>query len=130
MAATYIQKTIFTIAIAAFAAFAAFLWFSTKKNPPKALPEIIKNPSETAQKITLFYRPNCIYCLKAKKFLDERSLTYQEVNLSENEKAYKQLGKLMKRVTVPQIFIGDHHVGGHSDLINLSEEQLRSLLYP
>ena len=127
MTASLLKRTLYLIALATFA---AFLWQYTKRGTPKALPKGIKLPKEIAEDITIFHRPNCIYCLRAKYFFDERSLHYEEINLNENKEAYKELTKLMKRVTVPQIFIGDYHVGGYSDLIELSEEELRLLLYP
>lgn len=83
-----------------------------------------------AAKITMFSKQTCIYCLRAKNYLKKKGLLFEEIDLASNKEAYKSLSKLMKRVTVPQIFIGDHHVGGYSDLIKLNEEELTSLLYP
>ena len=127
MTVSLLKKTLSLIALGAFA---ALIWQYTKRGTPKTLSEGRKLPKEIAEEITIFHRPSCIYCLRAKKFFDERSLLYEEINLNENKEAYEELTKLMKRVTVPQIFIGDHHVGGYSDLIELNEEELRSLLYP
>ena len=90
MTASLLKRTLSLIALATFA---AFLWQYTKRGTPKALPKGIKLPKEIAEDITIFHRPNCIYCLRAKYFFDERSLPYEEINLNENKEAYEELTK-------------------------------------
>ncbi len=96
----------------------------------KEIPFPDKEPDPLAQKITMFAKSTCIYCLRAKNFLKQKGLHFKEIELTDNKEAYEELSKLMERVTVPQIFIGEHHVGGYSDLIKLTDEELNALLYP
>jgi len=97
---------------------------------PKEIPSPKKEADPLAQKITMFAKSTCIYCLRAKNYLHQKGLHFKEIELTDNKEAYEELSKLMERVTVPQIFIGEHHVGGYSDLIKLTDEELNALLYP
>ncbi|MSQ66306.1 MAG: glutaredoxin 3 [Limnohabitans sp.] len=62
----------------------------------------------------------CPYCVRAKQFLKARGVEHIEevrVDLSPEQRDY--MVNLTGRRTVPQIFIGDHHVGGCDDLMAL-----------
>ena len=65
----------------------------------------------------------CPYCNNAKALLDEKGAPYTEVRIDENpEKAAEMVQKSSGRRTVPQIFIGDYHVGGFDDLKLLNDD--------
>jgi len=51
----------------------------------------------------------------AKRLLDSKGASYQEILVSDSEK-WREVEAKSGRNTVPQIFIGDHHVGGFDDL--------------
>ena len=59
-------------------------------------------------------QPNCIWCDRAKALLTERGLTYSEDALTtpEHKAAFKARG----HTTVPQIYQGDRHIGGYTEL--------------
>lgn len=61
----------------------------------------------------------CGYCNAAKRFFDERSVDYEEIDLTGDYDAREALLEETGQRTVPQIFIGKTHVGGYSDLIAL-----------
>lgn len=104
-------------------------YFNNEKDSLKPLEENASS-TEQAELITIYSKRTCIYCIKAKNYLKDRALEFKEIDLNESEEAHNELKKLMKRVTVPQVFIGEHLVGGYSDLIKLTDEELRTLLYP
>ncbi len=66
----------------------------------------------------------CPYCIRAKKQLDAKGVAYKELNIDENpdyiDEAVRKSGG---RTTVPQIFIGDVHVGGCDELFALDREK-------
>jgi len=62
----------------------------------------------------------CGYCSAAKRFFDERGVEYDEVDLTGDYDARAALLEATGQRTVPQIFIGDMHVGGYTDLIALA----------
>ena len=72
----------------------------------------------------------CPYCVRAKNLLQKEELSFEEINISKNpEKREEMLSLSGGRTSVPQIFIGSHHVGGSDDLFLLVKEgKLEALL--
>ena len=72
----------------------------------------------------------CPYCTWAKKMLDAKKVTYSEIRIDQVEGAQQEmLSKSNGQMTVPQIFIGDFHVGGYTDMVKLDQQgNLDSLL--
>ncbi len=64
----------------------------------------------------------CPYCHAAKALLKKLNLRYNEILIDNNPTVKKQMIKLTKRNTVPQIFFGDRHIGGYDDLEKLNKE--------
>jgi glutaredoxin 3 len=59
----------------------------------------------------------CPYCVKAKLLLERKGIPFQEIDVTGNQDAREKLVEMSGgRKTVPQIFIGDVHVGGCDDL--------------
>lgn len=58
----------------------------------------------------------CSYCLRAKRLLDARGASYREVLVDGDPEARREMERRTGRRTVPQIFIGDLHVGGYDSL--------------
>jgi glutaredoxin 3 len=69
--------------------------------------------------ITLYTSANCGYCMAAKNFLKSKSLSWNEVRIDLDAAERERMLALARRTSVPQIFIGDTHVGGYDDLIAL-----------
>jgi glutaredoxin 3 len=79
--------------------------------------------------IQIYTTTYCPYCARAKDLLDKKGVHYQEISV-ENDSALRQaMEQRSGRKTVPQIFIGDYHVGGCDDLYALEESgKLNKLL--
>lgn len=59
----------------------------------------------------------CPFCFRAKALLKQRGATYREINVDMNPKARKEMREKAGGInSVPQIWIGDTHVGGCDDL--------------
>ncbi len=69
--------------------------------------------------ITMYTTAVCPYCVAAKNFLKARGATWQEVRVDTDLQARAKMLQDAKRTSVPQIFIGDVHVGGYDDLVAL-----------
>ena len=82
------------------------------------------------QPVTIYTTPYCPYCIRAKMLLDERGVTeLNEIRIDQDRELRKQMIERTGRRTVPQIYIGDHHVGGRDDLVALDREgKLEALL--
>jgi len=73
----------------------------------------------------------CSYCNAAKKLLEKKGVAYNEINVDEDPALRAEMEKLSQRQSVPQIFIGDFHVGGFDDMVELQREgKLDDLLNP
>jgi glutaredoxin 3 len=66
----------------------------------------------------------CGFCRAAERLLNSKGVTYEVIKVDEDPALYAHMKEISGRHTVPQIFIGDHHVGGFDDLaaINRSGE--------
>jgi glutaredoxin 3 len=69
--------------------------------------------------ITLYVTDWCPYCRRAKGLLTGKSLVYKEINVDDDGKFRDEMVARSGRRTVPQVFIGDTHVGGCDDLFAL-----------
>ncbi len=71
-------------------------------------------------KVTLYTKFACPFCVRAKALLDSKSVAYEEHDItSGGAKRDEMLARAPEARTVPQIFIGDTHVGGSDDLAAL-----------
>lgn len=73
-------------------------------------------PGEKApQEVSLFTKPGCPFCVKAKTLLNEKGLSYDEIVLG-RDASLASLKAISARDTVPQVFIGGKHIGGSEEL--------------
>jgi glutaredoxin 3 len=64
----------------------------------------------------------CPYCERAKALLGRKGVAFRDVKVDEDPaERDAMLARSGGRRTVPQIFIGDHHVGGYDDLYALDK---------
>lgn len=81
------------------------------------------------KKITIYTTKTCPYCIRAKQLLDGKGLKYQEIAVDGQRELRMQMAEKAGRTSVPQIWIGDFHVGGCDDLMALNRSgQLDRLL--
>jgi glutaredoxin 3 len=70
-------------------------------------------------KVTIYTKPTCPYCAAAKALLRNKHAVFTEIDVSAQPELREEMTKRSGRHTVPQIFIGDTHVGGYDDLAAL-----------
>jgi len=82
------------------------------------------------KEVIIYSTLTCPYCIKARQLLESKSVDYQEVRIDKHpELVAEVIEKSSGQKTVPQIFIGDYHVGGCDDLYALDkDDRLDSLL--
>lgn len=80
--------------------------------------------------ITIYSSMLCGFCHRAKQLLNQKNLPFDEIDVGERPSAYQEMLKISNgSSSVPQIFIGDTHVGGCDDLFRMdSNGELDSLL--
>ena len=69
--------------------------------------------------VTLYVSDWCPYCQRAKGLLTQKNVAFNEINIEDQPKFREDMIARSKQRTVPQIFIGDQHVGGCDDLFEL-----------
>lgn len=72
--------------------------------------------------ITIYTTPVCPYCIRAKNLLKDKGQSWKEVDVSDDEERAKMIELAGGKRTVPQIFIGQTHVGGYDDLAALDRQ--------
>tara|TARA_Y100000590_G_scaffold346990_1_gene397452 strand:- start:1384 stop:1641 length:258 start_codon:yes stop_codon:yes gene_type:complete len=82
------------------------------------------------KKIIIYTGNFCGHCDWAKALLDKKKVNFTEINIhNDPSKREEMMNKSSGARTVPQIFIGDHHVGGNRELQTLEREgKLNTLL--
>ena len=82
-----------------------------------------------APDVLVYATPFCPYCVAAKSLLREKGVSYREVDVSRNDAVRAEMIDRTGQRTVPQVFIGSHHVGGFEELSALDQQgQLDPLL--
>lgn len=69
--------------------------------------------------VTLYTTPYCGYCLSAKRLLTQKGVDFNEIDVSRDTELRQEMMQKSGRHTVPQIWIGDTHVGGADDMFAL-----------
>ena len=71
-------------------------------------------------KVEIYTRMFCPYCVRAKKLLADKGVSFEEYDITMGgPQRAEMIQRAQGRTTVPQIFIGDAHIGGSDDLAAL-----------
>jgi glutaredoxin 3 len=82
-------------------------------------------------KIVVYSGRFCGYCTAAERLLQSKKVQYELIKVDEDQAMFDHMMKITGRRTIPQIFIGDYHVGGFDDLSALNQSgKLDELLKP
>lgn len=69
--------------------------------------------------VTIYSTRFCPFCIRAKRLLDARGVEYTEIAVDLNPEKRLEMMERSGRRTVPQIWIGERHIGGCDDLMEL-----------
>jgi len=80
--------------------------------------------------VAIYTTPRCAFCLRAKDYLRSQGVPDEEVDVTGDDEARERLVERANgQRTIPQIFVGEVHVGGYTDLVRLDREgRFRPLL--
>lgn len=73
-------------------------------------------------KIVIYTTSTCPYCVRAKALLTQKQAAFEEISVDGNPQKRAEMTARAGRSTVPQIFVGDRHIGGCDDLYELQHE--------
>ncbi len=84
---------------------------------------VICDPGAKVKKVEIYTTPYCPYCLAAKRLLTKKGVGFDEVDVSRDPDLRAAMTQRASgRRTVPQIFVGDLHIGGCDDLHALEDQ--------
>ena len=73
--------------------------------------------------ILIYTGPSCNFCAAAKRLLERNKLKFSEIDISSGEDIRNEMIKKSNgQRTIPQIFFGDRHIGGYTELRALEKE--------
>lgn len=73
------------------------------------------------KKVIVYSTAICPYCIRAKELLESEGIPFEEIRVDLDVTRFEEMKRISGQRTVPQIFIGEQHVGGFSDLKALYE---------
>ena len=69
--------------------------------------------------VTIYTKPYCPYCIRAVSVLEEKGVDFTEIDAAFDPALRQEMMQRSGRSTYPQIFVGDQHIGGCDDLLEL-----------
>ncbi len=72
--------------------------------------------------VVMYTTGMCPYCIRARNLLEKKGIAYQEHRVDLDPQLRPEMEQRSGRTSVPQIFIGDFHVGGFDDMAELDVE--------
>ena len=87
--------------------------------------------SGTVPDVVMYATSWCPYCARARVLLNGKGVAFTEIDVEQTPGARELMHARSGRTSVPQIFIGGHHVGGFDDMKALDDQgKLDPLLAP
>ena len=78
---------------------------------------------KTTNTVVIYTSSLCGFCHKAKSLLKRKNILFDEINIDiYYEKREEMINRSNGKTSVPQIFFGDHHIGGCDELYKLENE--------
>ena len=81
-----------------------------------------------AEKVVVYTTRRCPFCVRAVNLLNNKGVGFKEIDIENNPQLREEMERKANRKTVPQIFIGDLHVGGCDDMYELEDKGRLDLL--
>ncbi len=69
--------------------------------------------------VLMYCTETCPFCQRALRLLEKKGVTPVRINVDDDPSKWEEMEKRTGRDTVPQIYIGERHVGGFDDLVEL-----------
>lgn len=73
--------------------------------------------------VTIYSSDYCPFCVRAKQLLSAKNVAFNEIRVDGERELRQEMMEKSGRHTVPQIWIGEQHIGGCDDLYALEREQ-------
>jgi len=77
---------------------------------------------DTPPHVVMYSTRFCPYCVRARMLLDAKGVPYEDIRVDFDSGLRAEMERRSGRTSVPQIFIGDSHIGGCDDMYALERE--------
>ena len=74
-------------------------------------------------RVVVYSTPWCPYCVRAKRLLNDKGAHFTDIDVSADPALRQEMIRLSGRTSVPQIWIGEQHVGGCDELYALERQR-------
>ncbi len=78
--------------------------------------------AETTPQVVMYATAWCPYCARARRLFQEKGVPFTEIDIEGVQGAREEMRNRSGRTSVPQIFVGDTHVGGYDDTRALDQK--------
>ncbi|MEO0997399.1 MAG: glutaredoxin 3 [Pseudomonadota bacterium] len=72
--------------------------------------------SDEARGVVMYSTGWCPYCMAARDLLQRKGVAYEEIDVMDAPEQRREMRERSGRTSVPQVFIGERHIGGYDDL--------------
>lgn len=72
--------------------------------------------------VTMYTTQFCPYCVRARNLLDRKGIAYQDIAVDHDPQLRREMMTRSGRNTVPQIWIGEQHIGGCDEMMSLERQ--------
>nr|WP_232818259.1 glutaredoxin domain-containing protein [Zobellella maritima] len=79
--------------------------------------EYLNPEAKKPSAVSIFTKPGCPFCARAKQLLLDKGMRFEEVVLGQDATSIT-LKAMSGRTTVPQVFIDGRHIGGSDELVD------------
>lgn len=73
--------------------------------------------------VVIYSTPWCPYCVRAKRLLNDKGASFTDIDVSADSALRQEMTRLSGRTSVPQIWIGEQHIGGCDELYALERQR-------
>ncbi|MFQ5636172.1 MAG: glutaredoxin 3 [Gammaproteobacteria bacterium] len=82
----------------------------------------MNSAGDRGPKVTLYTQVFCGYCSAARNLLKSKGVDFEDIDVTLKANRRSEMIQRSGRRTVPQIFVGDEHIGGYDDLAALDRD--------
>jgi glutaredoxin 3 len=75
-----------------------------------------------SQVVTLYTTQYCPYCIRARNLLDEKGVSYNDIAVDSDPQLRREMMTRSGRSSVPQIWVGEQHIGGCDEMMMLERQ--------
>ena len=79
----------------------------------------VSDNNDAGKRVEIYSTKYCPYCTRARMLLDSKGISYTEFRVDRDVKLRQEMEMRSRRKSVPQIFVGDQHIGGFDELARL-----------